>query len=173
MIFGVCYSRDGKWVVSAGADKTVKVWDAHTGKEIRSLQGHTGRVLSVAFSRDSKRIVSGSDDMTGKVWDVATWAEVCTLKGHRHLVTSVAFSPDGKRIVSGSVDRTAKVWDARSGARHRSQYGGGPPSVPSPAARAATIEAQLPMPYSRSASFSDVFRSVASVRRPMMSAHDR
>jgi WD40 repeat protein len=53
-----------------GLDKTVKVWDASTGKVALTLKGHAGFVSSVAFSPDGKRIASGSSDRTVKVWDV-------------------------------------------------------------------------------------------------------
>src|SRR5262249_23485788 len=46
----VCYSFDGKRVLSGSGDKTLKVWDAETGLEIRTLQGHAGAVNSVCFS---------------------------------------------------------------------------------------------------------------------------
>ena len=67
---------DGRWVASAGEDSTVKVWDSHTGKLVRSFRGHTGLVSSVAFSPDGRRLVSGSRDHTVKVWDVTQLGEV-------------------------------------------------------------------------------------------------
>src|SRR5260221_12069366 len=69
MVFSVAISRDGTRVISGSYDKTVKVWDAVTGKEMLSLQGHTDMVFSVAISRDGTRIVSGSKDKTMKEWD--------------------------------------------------------------------------------------------------------
>lgn len=67
----VVFRPDGKRVVSAGWDKTLKIWDATTGKEERTLTGHTDAVLGVAFSSDGRRIASGSWDHTVKVWDAA------------------------------------------------------------------------------------------------------
>ncbi len=65
----VAFSPDGKRIVSAGLDRTVRVWDAQSGQETLTLKGHTGDVSSVAFSPDGRRIVSGSGDGTLKVWD--------------------------------------------------------------------------------------------------------
>jgi WD40 repeat protein len=108
----VSYSPDGKRIVSASQDNTLKVWDAKSGVETLTLNGHTKPVWSVAYSPDGKRIVSGSDDRSIKVWDVRTGQETLTLKGHTSGVTAVASSPQGYRIVSGSADGTIKIWDA-------------------------------------------------------------
>ena len=67
----VAFSADGRRIVSGSSDKTVKVWNATTGKELVTLKGHNSSVWGVAFSPDGERIVSGSYDHTSKVWDIA------------------------------------------------------------------------------------------------------
>jgi WD40 repeat protein len=111
----VAFSPDGTRIVSTHQNDALKVWDANTGTEVRTLTGHTGDVTSVAYRPDGKRIASASEDQTLKVWDVDTGTEVQTLTGHTDAVTSVAYSPDATRIVSGSADQTLKVWDAEKG----------------------------------------------------------
>ena len=85
-----------------------------TGKELRTLPGHTEFACSVAFSPDGKTLASGSDDHTIKLWDVATGTLLRTLSGHTSSVESVAFSPDGKILASGSWDNTIKLWDVET-----------------------------------------------------------
>ncbi|MFN6484478.1 caspase family protein [Nostoc sp. DedQUE02] len=109
-VYSVAFSPDGKTIASASLDKTVKVWDAATAKEITTFKGHSDAVYSVAFSPDGKTIASASLDKTVKVWDAATAKEITTFKGHSSGVNSVAFSPDGKTIASASFDNTVKVW---------------------------------------------------------------
>src|SRR6476646_10148742 len=46
-IFSVAFSPDGRRIASASRDNTVKLWDAVTGKELRTLKGHTNQVLRV------------------------------------------------------------------------------------------------------------------------------
>ncbi|KPA10419.1 hypothetical protein MHK_009379 [Candidatus Magnetomorum sp. HK-1] len=111
----VSYSPDGRRIVSGSDDNTVKIWNAETGKLIRSLTGHSSSVRSVSFSPDGRRIVSGSSDKTVKIWDAETGKLIRSLTGHSSDVWSVSFSPDGRRIVSGSYDKTVKIWDAKTG----------------------------------------------------------
>jgi len=111
----VAFSPDGQRIATCSWDRTVKVWDAASGKELLTLKGHKSNINSVAFSPDGRRIVTGSNDPTAKVWDAASGTNLLTLKGHTNDVGPVAFSPDGQRIVTGSMDRTARVWDAGSG----------------------------------------------------------
>jgi WD40 repeat protein/serine/threonine protein kinase len=108
----IAYSPDGRWLASAGSDRTVKIWDTQTGVEVATLLGHTHFVVGVAFSPDGKRLVSASEDSTLRVWDTETQETVRILQGHSGKVNGVAYSPDGKRIASSSDDRTVKVWAA-------------------------------------------------------------
>jgi hypothetical protein len=97
-------------------DKTVKLWDARTGRELRTLSGHASSVMAVAYSPDGKTLLSGSDDKTVKLWDAGTGQELRTFSGHTSGVDSAAYSPDGRTVVSGSGgDGTVKLWDAETG----------------------------------------------------------
>lgn len=112
----VAFSPDAKVIVSGSSDKTLRLWDAASGKAIgEPLKGHENSVSSVAFSPAAKVIVSGSSDNTLKLWDAATGKPMGeALEGHESYVNSVAFSPDGKVIVSGSFDNTLRLWDAET-----------------------------------------------------------
>ena len=73
---------DGRRAVSASDDKTLKVWELESGRELRTLAGHIGLVYGVAVSGDGRRAVSASEDKTLKVWDVESGRELRTLAGH-------------------------------------------------------------------------------------------
>jgi WD40 repeat protein len=114
-ITAVVYSPDGRQIITASNDKTVKIWDAESGRELWTLAGHSDWVNAIAYSPDGRRIVSASDDTTIKIWDVESGREIRTLSGHSVNVMSVVYSPDGRRNVSGSGDRSLKIWDTETG----------------------------------------------------------
>ena len=104
---------DGLPEIPSSRPGEVVVWDAATGREVRTLRGHARRVFCVAFSRDGRQIVSAGDDRCVRIWDAATGRELRLLRGHSSAVVAVAFSPDGSRIASAEARTgTVKVWDA-------------------------------------------------------------
>ena len=70
-VTSVSFSPDGSRIVSGSGDKTVQLWDSHTGAELMRMEGHTDSMMSVSFSPDGSRIVSGSRDNMVRVWDAA------------------------------------------------------------------------------------------------------
>jgi WD40 repeat protein len=112
-VMSLAISSDGVRVVSGSRDRTMRVWDGRSFKEI-GLCEHEDEVNSVTFSPDSTLIASGSDDCTVWIWNALSLEMVTRLVGHKQLVTSVAFFPDGTRIASASWDCTVRMWDART-----------------------------------------------------------
>jgi WD40 repeat protein len=74
----VAVSPDSRYIASASADRTIKIWDAQNGACVHTLRGHTRVISAVAFSPDGQKIISGSDDQTVKLWDVQTAACLLT-----------------------------------------------------------------------------------------------
>ena len=114
-IDSVSYSPDGRYIASGSADASIKLWDAASGRLIRTFIGHSGNITAITFSPNGKYLASASWDRTIKMWDVASDKEITTFTGHSRIITSVAFSPDGNTIVSGSWDMTVRQWDVASG----------------------------------------------------------
>ena len=81
-VTSVAFSPDGARVLTGSIDKTAKLWDAGTGKLLRTFTGHTSGVWSVAFSPDGGRVLTGSGDHTAKLWDAGTGELLTTFKGH-------------------------------------------------------------------------------------------
>jgi WD40 repeat protein len=110
----VAFSPDGQWVVTAGTDKTVKIWAFESGREVMTLPGHTDSVNSVAFSVDGRHLATATKDGTTKIWEVPASGEVLKLPDHPAAVFHAVFSPDGTRIVTTTA-RVVKIWDFASG----------------------------------------------------------
>ncbi|KAF5336614.1 hypothetical protein D9611_006459 [Ephemerocybe angulata] len=111
-IMSVVFSWDGAKIISGSTDKTVRIWDASTGKVQRVLDGHSNSVTSVAISGDGSWIASGSDDRTVRIWNAKLGTEQRALTGHTAPVKAVAFSYDGSRVCSGGDDMNVRVWTA-------------------------------------------------------------
>jgi WD40 repeat protein len=68
-VYSVAFSPNGQQLALGSDDRTVRVWDASTGRCLQTLEGHGGSVYSVAFSHNGQQLASGSSDRTVRVWD--------------------------------------------------------------------------------------------------------
>ncbi len=109
-ILSIAFNPDGKTIASGSRDKTIKIWDLKTGKEIRTLWGHHNWVWSVNYSPDGKVLVSGSGDKTIKIWQIPSGKIIRNLTDHTGPIYATAVSSDGLTIASGSGDKSIKIW---------------------------------------------------------------
>jgi WD40 repeat protein len=109
------FSRNGRLLATAGADRTARVWRLDPPGLVHELRRHTGRVTDVAFSPRGTQVATASTDATGLVWNVARGNLRSNLLGHRNYVNTARFSSDGDSVITASRDGTARVWAAQSG----------------------------------------------------------
>ncbi len=124
------FSPDGKLVLSASQDKTMKLWDVATGRELRTFNGPNNRIAAVAISPDGRYAVSNDEEFRNslKVWNLSTGALVRSFGGSPGLGTShcVTLTPDGKFALAGA-DTAVKLWDISTGKEVRTFLGSSDP----------------------------------------------
>jgi WD40 repeat protein len=95
----LAFSPDGKTLAVVGRDRTIRLFEADTGKETAQLKGHRNQLRAVAFSPDGRTLASGDAQATIRLWDVAAGKELhqIDLKSGTETL-SLAFSPDGQTL---------------------------------------------------------------------------
>lgn len=131
-VHSVVFSPDGKQILSAQFDGSVRLWDAATGRETRQYCGPTSMygneflpvINTAAFSADGRRVVAA--DQTGyvRVWDTSSGQRLLQIRADEHAAYSAQFSPDGKRLLTVGVDRVARLWNAADGKHEHLLYPG-------------------------------------------------
>jgi WD40 repeat protein len=95
-IQAVAVSRDGRYALSGGEDRTVRLWDLQEKSLAKTLTGHERRVEALCFTPDGTRALSGAADMTVILWDLSEGRALRTLGKCEHFVNAVVMTPDGR-----------------------------------------------------------------------------
>ncbi|MCM3922054.1 NB-ARC domain-containing protein [Frankia sp. AiPs1] len=114
---GLAVAPDGRMLVSAGSDGTVRLWEVPDGRGQTVLTGHDGAVLDCAFAPDGRAVASAGADGTVRTWAVPSRRPAASQvrRGHVGGVTACAFGPDGA-VLSVGEDGSLRCWDPRSAA---------------------------------------------------------
>ena len=118
-------SSDGNLILAACSDKTVRIWEAATGREVQTLRGHTDDISVARFlpNPDGEQVVTASCDKTVRVWDIRSGQALKQLD-HPGPVYQMSISQNGERIMTRRVQITdtaeryqsfARLWDSKTG----------------------------------------------------------
>jgi WD40 repeat protein len=114
-VSGAMFSPDGQLILSSSWDRTARVWNLSSRKQVLALDQHDGFVNGAVYSPDQSLILTAALDNKARLYNARTGKLIRTLKGHSHDLTSAVFSRNGRRIVTASGDQTARVWDVAGG----------------------------------------------------------
>ena len=109
-------SRDETRIVTGSSDEAVQIWNARTGRLLRTLPYNQGHAVAVAFSPDGTAVAGASTDGLARIWSVRNGTLTATVAGGAIALTDVSFSSDGEHVVTASRDGVARVSKADTGA---------------------------------------------------------
>lgn len=171
-IFHAAYLPDGKSIVTAGKDQTVRLWDQATGREIRrfdrgpmepppvikmgqpnvlrmSRMGNVDQGFPIALSKDGRTLASSNGERV-LLWDVATGKRLREFKTGHPTISTVQFANDGKTLATLGAEGVIHIWDLETGKSLRrhgeapAPAGKGAPNPLAPPTRAGLAAALSP-----------------------------
>ncbi|MDX1616298.1 MAG: protein kinase [Candidatus Promineifilaceae bacterium] len=120
-VLQVNYDPDGRRLVTAGADRTARIWDSESGKVLTVLEGHREALTTAVFSPDGRYVATGQESGVNisdgtqrtivQIWDADTGQDLFSFDaGHGQRLWGLAFSTDGRFLVTSGTDNAAKIW---------------------------------------------------------------
>lgn len=117
----VAYSPDGRFVLSGGTERLVRLWDRATGATVRQFSGSPAGTATVGFSPDGSQIfaTTGFPQTAVRLWDFASGAMVREFTWSGGWPTSASMSPDGTHLAVGAQENRARLFEVASGTLQR------------------------------------------------------
>jgi WD40 repeat protein len=106
------FSPDGRLLATAADDRSGRIWDVATGKQLAALKHLDAGIWNMVFSPDGAKLVTGGKEDAARLWDVKTGRELATWRGHAGWVLSAKFSPDGQWVLTEDQNGHCRLWPA-------------------------------------------------------------
>ncbi|KIJ09599.1 hypothetical protein PAXINDRAFT_172441, partial [Paxillus involutus ATCC 200175] len=114
---GLAVTKDGKRILSSGADKRITMWDVKTHERIEEWVGHTGDIRCIALSPDDRLAASGDRDGKIVIREVKRSGRIKHSINAGSWVWSLCFSPNGEKLACSAFNQVhvIQVYDVDSG----------------------------------------------------------
>lgn len=112
-IYTIEFTPDSKHILSAGKDKSIKLWEVATGNEIRTFSGHLSYILCLKITKDGKYFFSAGTDAKIIMWELATGKIIKIFEGHQNRINSLCLNNDETLLISTGCDWQGFVWDIK------------------------------------------------------------
>jgi hypothetical protein len=116
-VLALAMTPDGKLLVIALADKSLRLFDLANGIEQARIDAGRETVAVVRISGDGRRIVTGGDSGTVTIIDVASAAPARRIESRQGAIVALDLTRDGGKVATAGRDRSVALWDAATGAR--------------------------------------------------------
>jgi tetratricopeptide (TPR) repeat protein len=129
-VTGLAYSHDNQWLAWGGADQKIRLCDAATGREVRTLGLHGSAVTGVSFHSRDNHLATAGEDGTFCIWDItsgkmvdrfdqsgrkaSSFAEPSLKSNRKPGVTRITYSPDGSRLAAANPQWPLEIWDVKA-----------------------------------------------------------
>eukprot|EP00927_Polykrikos_kofoidii_P057562 TRINITY_DN51702_c0_g1_i1.p1 TRINITY_DN51702_c0_g1~~TRINITY_DN51702_c0_g1_i1.p1 ORF type:complete len:411 (-),score=47.07 TRINITY_DN51702_c0_g1_i1:10-1212(-) len=114
-VLALAATQNGRYLISASQDKTLRLWNPHSGTHIKTFNGpHNYEINDVIVTDDNSKFISCGGDKHFFQWDVTTAQVIRKFVGHDRKVNALAYGPGQDVVMSASHDKSVRVWDLRS-----------------------------------------------------------
>ena len=114
-VWGLTYSKDGKWLASSSKDGTINLIDTLSGEIKVSKLLNTKGIVDLNFSPSTSLLAAAGYDRNIYIVSIPEAQKIQTLIGNQAGVGAVQFMPDGKKLISASWDKSIRIWEVSTG----------------------------------------------------------